>query len=133
MSRELRAAFLYVLLAFALGFVLGPLRELVLAPALGRVGALLVELPLLLAACWWFAPWVMRRVPPGVGRLRAGFAALALLFVLEFTLGLVVRGWDFAEWMRSFWTAHGAVTLAGYWLFALIPYWRGVGAAQRQP
>lgn len=128
MSSELRAALVYVLLAFALGFVLGPLRELLLAPALGRVGALLVELPLLLAACWWLAPRVMRRVPPGVGRLRVGFAALALLLFLEFTLGMVLRGWDFPTWLESFWTAHGAVTLAGYWLFALIPYWRGVGA-----
>ncbi|HEV7458802.1 MAG TPA: hypothetical protein VGN96_18665 [Roseococcus sp.] len=128
MSRELRAALLYVLLAFGLGFVLGPVRELFLAPALGRVGALLVELPLLLAACWWLAPRVMRQVPPGVGRLRAGFAALALLLFLEFTLGIVLRGWDLAQWMQGFWTAHGAVTLAGYWLFALIPYWRGVGA-----
>lgn len=96
MSSELRAALVYVLLAFALGFVLGPLRELLLAPALGRVGALLVELPVLLAACWWLAPRVMRRVPPGVGRLRAGFAALALLLFLEFTLGMVLRGWDFS-------------------------------------
>lgn len=128
MSRELLAALVYVLLAFALGFVLGPVRELFLAPALGRVGALLVELPLLLAACWWMAPRVMRRVPPGMGRLRAGFAALALLLVLEFTLGMALRGWDFAEWVRGFWTAHGAVTLAGYWVFALIPYWRGMGA-----
>lgn len=131
MSRELGAAILYVLLAFAMGFVLGPMRELLLAPAIGRMGALLVELPILLGFCWWLVPRVMRGVGPGVARLRVGFAALALLLVLEFTLGVAIRGWDLRGWLADFWTPHGAVTLAAYWVFALIPYWRGVG--QRQP
>lgn len=133
MSRELQAACLYVLLGFGIGFLLGPVRELLLAPALGRVGALLVELPVLLGLCWWLSPRVMRGVPRGLGRLRLGFAALVLLLLLEFTLGMLLRGWDLPAWLADFWTTHGAVTLAGYWVFALIPYWRGVGAASSSP
>jgi len=132
MSRDLRAALFYVLTAFGVGFVLGPLRELVLAPALGRMAALLVELPLLLGFCWWIAPRIIRRcaVAPGAARLRMGFAALALLLTLEFTLGVAVRGWDFVDWVGDFATAPGLVTLAAYLLFALLPY--GV-RPQRQP
>jgi hypothetical protein len=53
--------------------------------------------------------------------------------VLEFTVGVAVRGWDLPAWLADFWTPHGAVTLAGYWVFALIPYWRGVRAVDWEP
>lgn len=132
MSRDLRAAVLYVLAAFGAGFVLGPLRELVLAPALGRVAALLVELPLLLGFCWWIAPRIIRRyaIPAGPARLRMGLAALAMLLTLEFTMGVALRGWDFDDWLRDFATVPGLITLAAYLVFALLPY----GAKpQRQP
>ena len=130
MSRELLAALVYVLAAFALGFLLGPLRELWLLPAIGRLPALLVELPILLGFCWWIAPRIARPIPPGGARLRMGGAAFAILLALEFGLGTLVRGWDLAGWLGELATPHGAVGLLGYALFALIPWARGL---QRQP
>lgn len=123
MSRDLRGAILYMLAGFGFGFVLGPLREFLLVPAIGRVFALLVELPLLLAFCWWMAPRILRRcrVEPGVARLRMGSAALALLLTLEFLVGVAVRGWDFSEWVADFATPPGLITLLAYAVFALIP------------
>ena len=55
MSRDLRAALLYLLAGFGMGFLLGPLREFILAPMLGRLAALFIELPLLLGFCAWIA------------------------------------------------------------------------------
>jgi hypothetical protein len=125
MSRDLRAAILYVLAAFGMGFLLGPLREFLLAPALGRLLALFVELPLLLGFCAWIAPRIIRRcrIPPGEARLRMGFAALALLLVLEFTIGVALRGWDLQSWIADFATLPGLVTLLAYLVFALLPRW----------
>ena len=129
MRRELRGAALYALLAFAAGFVLGPIREWVLLPRIGRLGATVAELPLLLGWCWLAAGWVLRRlrVPPGAARLRLGLAALALLLAVEFAVGAALRGWDAREWLADFLTPPGLAALAAYMVFALIP------RLQRQP
>lgn len=123
MSGEFRAAVLYLLAGFGMGFVLGPIREFLLVPMMGRVFALFVELPLLLGFCWWIAPRIIRRcaIPPGEARLRMGFAALSMLLVLEFVIGVAVRGWDLQGWVADFATWPGLVTLAGYTIFALLP------------
>lgn len=123
MSRELRGAALYVLLVFAAGFVLGPIREFILAPQIGRLGATVAELPLMLGWAWLVAGWLLHRlrVPPGAPRLRLGLAALGLLLALEFTVGAALRGWDAREWLADFLTPPGLAALAGYAIFALIP------------
>lgn len=125
MSAELKGAILYVLAAFGMGFLLGPLREFVLVPRLGRGPALLLELPLMLGFCAWIAPRILRRcmIPPGLARLRLGFAALALLLALEFLTGVALRGWDLREWLADFATPPGLLTLLAYLVFALIPRW----------
>jgi hypothetical protein len=130
MSAETKAALGYTLLAFALGFLLGPLREFVLAPQFGRITALLVELPIMLGFCWWLAPRVMRRVAPGLARLRVGLAALGFLLMLEFALGQLLRGFTLGEWVAHFRSREGALTLLGYAVFALIPWFRGTSHRQ---
>jgi hypothetical protein len=125
MSQELKGALLYVLAAFGVGFLLGPLREFLLAPMMGRLLALLVELPLMLGFCAWIAPRILRRcaIPPGLPRLRMGFAALSLLLALEFFTGVALRGWDLREWVTDFATPPGLATLLAYLVFAFIPRW----------
>lgn len=125
MIRELQGAILYVLAAFGMGFLLGPLREFVLAPAIGPVLALALELPLLLGFCAWIAPRILIRcrVPPGIARLRLGLLALALLLALEFSLGVPLRGWGLRAWLAHLATPPGSVTLLGYLVFAFIPRW----------
>jgi hypothetical protein len=92
---------------------------------MGRLAALLVELPVMLAFCWWIAPRIIRRcaIPPGEARLRMGFAALSLLLLLEFFTGVALRGWDLQAWVADFATPPGLVTLLAYLLFALLPRW----------
>lgn len=116
---------LYTLAAFGLGFLLGPVRELVLAPLMGRLWALLMKLPLMLLFCWWVAPRIIHRcaVPPGAARLRMGFAALTILLTLEFVTGMVLRGRDVQAWLADFTTSPGLATLLAYLVFALLPRW----------
>ena len=94
MPRILTAAAFYVLAVFGLGFVLGPIREAALAPRIGTLAATLVELPVVLGFAWWAAGWLVRRlaVPPGAARWRMGGFALAFLLLLEFGLGIALRG-----------------------------------------
>lgn len=123
MSRELSGALLYVALVFAAGFVLGPLREFLLVPRIGRLPAVLAELPLMLGWSWVAAGWVLHRgaVPPGMARWRLGLAALALLLALEFAVGAALRGWDAREWLADFLTPPGLAAGAAYLLFAAMP------------
>jgi hypothetical protein len=50
MNRALTAATVYFLTLFALGFLLGSIRVLFVAPQIGVLGATLLEVPLMLAA-----------------------------------------------------------------------------------
>ena len=69
----IKAALAYWGAIFALGFVLGTLRVLWIAPQMGETRAVLFELPLMLAASWFAARWLVRRF--GIG--SAGHAAAA--------------------------------------------------------
>ncbi|MCW8087791.1 hypothetical protein [Sabulicella glaciei] len=129
MTRAIPAAIFYVLGAFALGMLLGPLREFVLAPWTGPLLATLLELPLVLLWSWLLAGWIVGRmeVPLGGARWLMGGLALLLLLAMELALGRVLRGWDFAAWLAHLGTEPGLASLAGYLVFAALP------ALQRQP
>ncbi|WOE75659.1 hypothetical protein [Alterisphingorhabdus coralli] len=116
------AATLYTLTVFAIGFLLGVLRMLVLVPAMGEMGAVLLELPVILAASAFFARlyvnrYQLRRVTE---RLITGALAFGLLMLLEIILTFL-NGGSLASWMEKLMTAHGAVGLAGQLVFALLP------------
>ena len=72
MRPALVAGALYFIVLFAAGFVLGALRVLWLAPQLGVLLALLIELPIMLVFAWFAALALARRceVPPRAGPRR---------------------------------------------------------------
>lgn len=120
---------LYALAAFGFGFVLAPVREFALAPAIGLLAATLVELPVMLAFCWWLAGRLARALGPSLApRAVMGGAALGLLLLAEFGVGVFVRGWDFAGWLRHFAAPEGAATGAAYLVFAALPALRRASA-----
>ena len=127
--RPIRAAALYVLAVFGLGMLLGPIRELVLAPRLGALPAALIEAPLVLGFAWLAARFLLRRhaIPPGAPRRVIAAAALVLVLLVEFAAGHLLRGWDLAAWGAHLATPAGWLSLALYGLFALWPL------LQRQP
>lgn len=114
---------LYVALVFALGFVLGALRVLVLEPRLGPLAAVAAELPLILAAAWWLCGRLLRRLGPfdGARALIAGGVALVVLLALEWALGVLLLGRTWSEHLAGYTTAAGVLGLLGQTLFAAFP------------
>ncbi|MHA7775006.1 hypothetical protein [Roseibium sp. M-1] len=124
MSRVVPAALVYAVTVFAIGFVLGAARVLVLARSIGAVGSVLVELPLILAASYFVARRVLRfwNVPARtMPRLLMGGLALAALLTLEVTLSLTLFGNSLDQFFAHFQTPEGLLGLCGQLIFACIP------------
>jgi len=120
----LKAGLIYFLLVFALGWVLGPIRELWAVPRFGRIAALLVEAVIMLVAMVVSSWWVMRRfnVPQTLGStIRMGLVALAILAPAEIAGVLWVRGISLREYLASFVTSPGVISLVMFLVFAAMP------------
>ncbi|MDA0302120.1 MAG: hypothetical protein O2822_06290 [Chloroflexi bacterium] len=134
MSAALRAGVAYTLLVFALAFVLGVVRVLFVAPRIGELAAVAIEVPITLTASWVIAPQLVRWF--GVRsdrreRAAMGAAAFLLLMVLEWTLALLVFGQSVAETLAGYRTAAGILGLAGQVGFAFVPLLQAAGAPNR--
>lgn len=124
MRRVVAAASLYVALVFAAGFVLGTLRVLVMAPALGEVLSVMAEIPVMLALSWLAARRVVARldIPARVGpRLAMGVLAFLLLMLAELALGLGGFGQSVADYVAALARPAGLLGLAGQAVFGLMP------------
>jgi hypothetical protein len=125
MGRASAAGAIYFLVLFGLGFLLGPVRILVLEPRLGPVGAILLEAIPMLAAMVLVAPWAARllEVPPlPVPRLAMGVAGLILLVLAETALDALLRGR--VLWAERIATTDGRIGLLLLLAFALMPLLR---------
>ncbi len=123
-AMTLRAGVEYFGIVFAIGFALGALRTLVLAPWLGPLPAVLMELPVVLIAAWLAAGRVLRRWPVAAGGVPAllgmGVAAFTLLMLAEAGLALAL-GQSLSAWVDRLTTPEGLAGLSGQVVFALIP------------
>lgn len=111
-------------MVFALGFVLGTVRVLWLAPAVGLVAATAIELPVMLAASWWAARWLVGKfaIASQGAALMMGLLAFALLMGAELLLAVALMGQQPAEWLGGFRALHAQMGLAGQATFALMPW-----------
>lgn len=122
LDRALVAGSYYFQIVFAIGFTLGTLRALLLAPRLGEVGALVIELPIILAASWIVAGRLVARFKvPAAQRLVMGAFAFTLLILAEAVLSVFLFGRSFADHLAHFRTPAGALGLAGQVVFAALP------------
>jgi hypothetical protein len=124
MPRFVYAAIVYFAAIFALGFVLGTLRVLVTAPAIGEAWATVLELPVMLAASWSVCAWVIQRfaVSPRPGpRLGMGLLALLLLLTAETALGVVGFGRDIEQQFSEYLKLGPALGLVAQMAFASFP------------
>ena len=122
--RILKAGAIYFLLLFAIGWILGPIRELWVVPRFGRIAALLMEAVFMLIAMIISARWVMRRfdVHPTLGStIPVGLVALGILVPAEIAGVLWVRGSSLQEYLASFATAPGVISAVMFLLFAAMP------------
>lgn len=118
------AAAAYVALTFVAGFFLGILREFVIRPQAGELGALLIEAPMMLAVMFVAARWVATRFMPDAdmtGLLTMGFIAFAWLMTLEIGGSYLLRGLTPAQWTAQLQTVPGLISLALFATFPLMP------------
>ena len=127
MPRIVLPALIYVAAVFAAAFALGVLRVLVVAPRLGGLAAVALEVPVVLGLSWAVAGAVLRRWPlprPGQ-RLAMGGLAFAVLMLAEMVLGITLFGRTMAGILAAMTTLPGLIGLTGQIGFALVPALRG--------
>ena len=118
----LKPALAYFAVVFAAAFAFGALRVTLIAPQIGPLAALALEVPLILSLSWIVAGRVLRRWPLTTTKaLTMGALAFALLMLAEFALAYTLSGQTPANYAATFLTAPGALGLVGQIGFALIP------------
>lgn len=138
----LRAAFLYWLLAFAAGFVLGALRVMLVEPMLATwlqgyalLAAVAIEAPIMLTVSWFAAAWVLGRRSAWTPAETLGMGGLAWLLLQLAELGLALAmGLSTAAYLEKLTTLAGVLGVALQLLFAFIPLlvlWRSKAFAVR--
>lgn len=124
MKRTAQAGVTYFAGMFAIGFVLGTLRVLLLVPAIGDWGATLTELPVMLAVSWvycgWLTLWLEVPARPG-SRLQMGAIALILLWMAETLLGISLFGRTLLQQILAMASGPGLAGLAAQIIFAAFP------------
>lgn len=122
MAQALATGVRYFLIVFAIGFALGTVRTLVVAPRLGDLAAVALELPLMLAAAWWVCGRLVRHLPRGIApRAVMGGSAFVLLMATEFAMSLWLFGRSPATYAASLVSTAGLLGLAGQIAFAALP------------
>jgi hypothetical protein len=128
--RATKAGALYAIIVFVIGFILGTIRVLLVAPRLGETIAVIAEAPFILTASWFVCRWcvdrlnVTRNVP---ARSVMGLVAFVVLISAEVGLG-VVLGRSLLEQLTSYESPAGAIGLGAQMIFAMFPviqvWWR---------
>jgi hypothetical protein len=118
----LKAAVIYFAIVFGAGFVLGPIRILLLVPRFGERVAELMEFPVMLVVIVLAARWLVRKFQLAAHTLLVGFIALGLMIAFEFTLVLWLRGLTLTEYFRARDPVAGVVYYLMLLVFAAMPF-----------
>jgi hypothetical protein len=125
--RIVKQASLYFVLVFGAGFILGPIRILLVIPRVGVRAAELMEAPIMLVVIIAASRWMVRRFPEPSdwsSRLAMGFLALVLMLGAEFSLAIVLQGISVREYLANRDPVSGTVYYALLIVFAVLPaYW----------
>ncbi len=119
-----RAGMLYGLVLFGIGFLLAMIRIPFLVPLLGETAAVLIELPVMLAAAWAVAGAFIRRNPLTRGAaVLMGAAALPVLLGAELALGIAMGG-SLSDILAGWGRMPGSLALAAQVAVAAFPVLR---------
>jgi hypothetical protein len=116
----LRFAVAYFGAVFVAGFGLGVVRTLWLAPAVGPLAAVALELPLMLAFSAFMAGRLLRRWPLTRGSATLAGSLALLLLAAEAGVSLLA-GRDLAAHWALYRAADAQLGLAGQLVFGLLP------------
>ncbi|EXI92322.1 MAG: hypothetical protein AW12_00681 [Candidatus Accumulibacter sp. BA-94] len=122
MLKALQAGCTYFAGVFAVGFLLGVLRTLVLVPRVGETVAVLIELPVILGASWLICRRILRQA--SLSRAAAvvmGASAFALLMITELSISMLLANWSLAAHLALYAESAHRLGLAGQLAFALFP------------
>lgn len=124
MPKALHAAGFYFAIVFAIGFALGTVRTLAIAPLTGDVFAVALELPAMLLASWIVCGWAIRRYQVTddlATRLAMGLAAFGLLMGAELLVSMLIAGRSVTEHLALYQTAPSLLGLCGQLVYAALP------------
>ena len=127
MFQATKAGALYAIVVFSIGFILGTIRVLLLAPRLGETTAVIIEAPIMLAVSWFVCRWCVdrlnaRRTVPA--RSLMGLVAFLVLLSAEIGLGAVL-GRSLVDQFATYGSLAGAIGLAAQVIFAMFPVFQG--------
>jgi hypothetical protein len=134
--KSVTAGAVYFAMVFAIAFVLGVIRTLVLVPRLGAMTAVAIEVPILVVISWVACRRSLRRfaVPPTFGdRIIMGLVAFALLIGAELLLSILLTERGLAGFFTGFAEPEQQLGLAGQVAFALMPIVHALLPTRGQP
>jgi hypothetical protein len=114
----------YAVTVFAIGFLLGTVRVLLLAPRVGPTIAVTIETPIILTASWYVSSIWMRRlvVAPEIRtRILVGAVAFVTLMTLEVALSMSLFHRSIGEYVDGLRSLAGMIGLAAQVCFATFP------------
>lgn len=133
----LLAAAVYFGMVFGAGFLLGAVRVPFLVPRLGERIAELAEMPLMFAAIYFAAGYLVRRYGASIasfGWVLVGAMSLTMLVAAELLLAIAIAGRSLGEYLASRDPISGSVYLGMLLVFAAMPWLRRkVGAIHADP
>ena len=124
MPITVRAGLVYFALVLGTGFVLGVVRVPFLVPRIGERWAELAEMPIMAAAIFFAAGYILRSFPEVHLRSRSlvvGFLALALAICAELGFVVALQSQTLVEYIGSRDRVSGSVYLLMLVVFALMP------------
>jgi hypothetical protein len=122
--RILTSAVLYFAVVYPVPFLIGPIRAAWLEPRLGHAISLLCEALVLLIAMALAAKWIPKKLALDTNQrslLTMGVGALALRQVVDFIVGISLRGNTPGEQLAYLASPAGSVYLAAIAVFAIMP------------
>jgi hypothetical protein len=124
LKRALIAGTIYFLALFALGFLLGAIRVVFIAPRFGQLIGTLAEVPIMLTAAYFICRWALHQWQVSQANAIRWLMVpwfLALLFAFETVLGLTLFGRTLSEQWAALVTQAGVLGLSAQIIAALLP------------
>ena len=124
LRRAFLAGLLYFAIVFAIGFLLGAVRTLLLSPSIGELPATLLEMPIILGASWLVCRWLLSQFNPKKSwsfRIIMGVSAFVFLMVAEIALSLLLMDRTLIEYLTFYRNLPQILGLIGQIAFAAFP------------